>query len=68
MIVYEFHVNDSEGCWGDLRMEAETEEDARRACHEFLQDELKEGGSLLPDYHLDLFNIEQKELNDAQTS
>lgn len=47
-----FEVNDSDGFWGHIRAKAETEEQSKQKCVEYLQEDLFPNGSLNPDFTL----------------
>lgn len=50
---YEYRVNDADGLWGSMRVEADSEEVAVDAIRVALERELVPNGSLLPGYTLD---------------
>jgi hypothetical protein len=62
MQTYYFHVTDSDVDdreWGDLRMTAESGEEAEIACREYLEGEIDPDGSIIPPFCLTPFTEEE---------
>jgi hypothetical protein len=47
MSKYEYKVTDAEGLWGDVKVDATTETEARAKCAEWCHEESAKPGSLL---------------------